>query len=195
MASLFTFVAAVAALLVVPGPTNTLLAAAGATTGFDRAAKLLSASVGGYLAAIGFYSLVLGPTVAGNPTFAAALKLSASAYLVLCAARLWRDAAAASASASPAVSPGRVFTVTLLNPKALIFAFVIFPPGALHEIVLYAALFALLAMVTGSVWIAFGGFVAKSAGRFATPAWISRLAAVTLGIFATVIATSAIADF
>ncbi len=193
MASLFPFIAAAAALLAVPGPTNTLLAAAGATTGFDRSAKLLLASVGGYLAAIGFYSLALGPTVAGNPTFAATLKLLASAYLVLCATRLWRDANAESASAASAVSPGRVFMATLLNPKALIFAFVIFPSGTLQEIVLHAAVFALLAMVTGSVWIAFGGFVAKSAGRFATPAWISRLAAVTLGIFATVIATSAIA--
>lgn len=195
MAHLFPFVVAVATLLAVPGPTNTVLAAAGAATGFARSAKLLLAAVGGYLAAIGFYSLVLGPTVAGSPTFAAALKLVASAYLVLCAARLWRDADAESASASPVVSPGRVFMVTLLNPKALIFAFVIFPSGTLQAIVLHAAIFAPLAVVTGSGWIAFGRFLAKSAGRFATPAWISRLAAVTLGIFATVIATSAIAGF
>lgn len=195
MAHLFPFVVAVATLLAVPGPTNTVLAAAGATTGFARSTKLLLAAVGGYLAAIGFYSLVLGPTVAGSLTFAAALKLVASAYLVLCAVRLWCDANAGSASASPVVSPGRVFMVTLLNPKALIFAFVIFPPGALQAFVLHAAIFAPLAMAIGGGWIAFGRFVAKSAGRFATPAWISRLAAVTLGIFATVIATSAIAGF
>lgn len=195
MDSHLAFVLAVAALLIVPGPTNTLLAASGAVAGFVRSSRLVLFELGGYLAAIGFYMAVLGPYVAQSPAFATSLKLLASAYLVHCAVRLWRDAGAAIAGDPDPVSGRRLFTTTLLNPKALIFAFVVFPPAGLPAVAPHVALFALSVLAIGSLWIAFGAVASRSAGGVATPRRVSRLAAAALGLFATVIATSAVAGF
>lgn len=192
MTDLFVFAMAASALLIVPGPTNTLLAASGATIGFSRSVKLIFVELGGYLAAIWFHTMMLGPAVAADPAFATGLKLVASGYLVLCAVRLWLNSGDELANLPP-TSASRLFIATMLNPKALIFAFVVFPSPAASDMPPQWVLFAVLVAAIGSGWIALGGTIARSAGQFATPARVSRFAAAVLGIFATVVASSALA--
>ena len=59
------FTLTVLLILGTPGPTNTLLATAGATVGFRRALPLLPAEAAGYLIAILAIGLALGPFIAG----------------------------------------------------------------------------------------------------------------------------------
>jgi len=193
MVGMLTFILAVAALLSVPGPTNTLLAASGAAIGIRRSLFLIPAEVFGYIIAVGFFLIIVGPLSASYPIIPLALKLVASAYLVFAAVKLWRNGSAEIISVPRPASPGRLFLATLLNPKALIFAFVIFPQTGLMTLAPNAAVFAGLIAVIGSGWITLGNTVARSAAGTATPKRILRLTAIALGIFATMIASFAIA--
>ena len=195
MSGISAFVLSVIALLAVPGPTNTLLAASGAAIGPRRSLLLIPAEISGYLVAIGCLVAIVQPLAASHPMIPVASKLLASAYLAWTAVRLWQDGGAELMGVPAPASPARLFLTTLLNPKALIFAFVIFPHTGLAALVPYAVIFVALVAIIGGGWIVLGGLIAHSTGGMATPRRISRLAAVALGVFATLIASSAVAAF
>jgi len=192
MTTVSAFILAVLALLAVPGPTNTLLATSGAAIGMRRSLGLVPAEIGGYWLAIGILMLIVGPLAAQHPIVPILSKIVASLYLAWSALALWRHAAREALPGGAPVSVKRVFVTTLLNPKALIFAFVIFPrdPASLPG---FAALFSVLVVGVACGWIALGSFLSRSAAGLATPARVSRFAAVALVVFASVIASSAIA--
>lgn len=191
---ILAFVVAVVTLLAVPGPTNTLLAASGAAVGFRRSLRLIIGETTGYLVAIVILMQILAPFIAGAPAGPIVARAFASVVLILLAIRLWRHAGAEMTVASGPISIGQVFVTTLFNPKALIFAFVIFPRSGFQETVRFLALFSMLVIAIGCAWIALGRVIGSSAGRRATQSLIARCAAVALGVFATVIAGSAVAS-
>ena len=193
MNQISAFSLAVATLLAVPGPTNTLLAVAGATLGVRGSLKLIAAEILGYLVAIGFLLAFAGPVVNAYVWAPIATKLLASAYLGWTALHLWRVSGAQIVDVPAPATLGRLFLTTLLNPKTLIFAFVVFPAADLTSFGRYAATFSMLAAVTGVGWIVMGNLLARLAAAAATPKRISRFAAVSLALFATIIAGSAIA--
>jgi threonine/homoserine/homoserine lactone efflux protein len=180
---------AVAAILGVPGPTNTLLAAAGASVGFRRAARMIPAEAAGYLIAICALGFALGPVVAGLPAVTAALRLAVACYLFLLAWRLWRQGAAATALARAPVGPGQLFLATLLNPKALVFAFGIIPFGS-PDIAAYLAGFLALAATAALFWVGLGAALGRVAEGMGRRALIPRVGAIVMGGFATMLATS-----
>jgi threonine/homoserine/homoserine lactone efflux protein len=180
---------AVAAILGVPGPTNTLLAAAGASVGFRRGALMIPAEAAGYLIAICALGFALGPVITAMPAVAIALRLAVACYLFLLARQLWRQGATAAALAHSPVKPRQLFVATLLNPKALVFAFGIIPFGT-PDVAAYLAGFAALAVTAALGWVGIGaalGRVATGAGRRAL---IPRVGAVVIGGFATMLVTS-----
>ena len=120
------FFLAALTLLAAPGPTNTLLAMSGAAAGLRPSLPLIGAALGGYLVSVLTLGLVLGPVAKGNPVVALALKLACALYLVWLAVGLWREGATALVSDRPGRFD-RVLTTTLLNPKSVIFAFLIIP--------------------------------------------------------------------
>ena len=187
-----TFVAAVVALLATPGPTNTLLAASGAAAGVTRSLKLLLAENAGYLISISILAVALGPLVAAKPALALAIRLAAAAWLTGCAVQLWAEAGRGFGVADASITMTRVFVTTLLNPKALIFAFVIFPRGTLAELAPWLAAFSGLVVIVATGWIALGATLAYSAGTLVTPRRVWRVAAVGIAGFAVVVAGSAI---
>lgn len=193
MTTPFAFALAVLTLLATPGPTNTLLAASGACVGVSRSLKLVPAEITAYLISITTFSLLLGGLVQAHPPIALGLKLVASAWLAFCAVRLWRHAKRTFDPQGTPVTMSRVFVTTLVNPKALIFAFVIIPQGTPAFMAPWLAGFACLTVLVAVSWIAFGALLARSAGRWATPLLIGRVAALGLAVFATVISGSAIA--
>jgi threonine/homoserine/homoserine lactone efflux protein len=143
------FAFATLALLATPGPTNALLAANGAISGFRASLRLLPCEVGAYLLAIGLYHQLLMPVLA--PWAMTALKLLSITLLLGIAWRLWRTSP--TAQAPRAARGGTVFLTTLLNPKALIFSTIIFPPNAFMQ---PAMLFAPFCVGAGSLWIMAG---------------------------------------
>jgi threonine/homoserine/homoserine lactone efflux protein len=187
------FALSVAMILAVPGPTNTLLTASAGTKGAGHAARLLAAEVCGYLVAITVLLTAGGWLVKANPIVGAALQACVSIYLLALAWRLWQSGTVVAAAESP-VGARQVFLVTLTNPKALLFAYGIFP--ALPDAVTAAGhglVFALTTMLVGSLWILFGaglqqGLLSRGAAHLAP-----RIAAVAIAVFASGAAGSAIA--
>lgn len=187
------FTLAVLALLATPGPTNTLLAASGASVGISRSLRLVPAEIGGYLTTITLLTAIAAPLVATHALVAVGLKLAASLWLICCAKRIWTQPEPELGEREAVISVRQVFITTLINPKAMIFALVIIPPGSLTEIAPWLAGFSGLVIVVAMAWIGFGAIVAHSAGHLITPRRIRQAAAVGLAVFATLVAGAAIA--
>ena len=184
----FIYVLAVATILGTPGPTNTLMATAGATQGIARSLNLLIGELSGYLLAISIIRVVLGPVVATVPAIGIALKVIVAIYLVWLAIKVWRSAGTLTVDRAP-VTLLDVFITTLFNPKALIFALTVIPAEhpALHW---YLIGFAGLVIVAGGSWIVIGRVLTIAAGRHAHI--VPRAASVVLVGFAAFILRSAV---
>lgn len=175
------FVVAVFALLAVPGPTNALLAAAGAERE-SGGVSLIGVVLVGYGLAISLLIALFGPLTGTDPRAAGALRLAAAIWLLWSAAGLWRHAEGPEAART--VTAGRLLVTTMLNPKTLVFAFAIFPPLPPAGLAPYGLGFVALASLTSLGWTLAGTLLARSAGSLATPARISRATAATLALFA-----------
>ena len=189
-----TFVASAALLLAIPGPTNTLFAASGAAVGLRKSLALIVVAIAAYVLAILILMQIYDRVFAGSSVAGAIAKAIASLILVTLAVRLWRPVEAGlDAVPMRPISPAQMFVATLFNPKALIFAFAVFPRVSPSETAGLMGLFAILAAAAGGAWVVLGRMIALSAGRAATAGRIRRAAALILCVFATVIASSAIA--
>ena len=178
------FLLAAAALLAAPGPTNTLLATAGAAGGLRGSWRQIGAALGAYAVSIAVYRLALGPVIAAVPTVGTALKIAVALYVAWLAVRLWRSTT--SIAAQP---PGArdVFIATLLNPKGFVAALTLLPPGA--GALPYFAGFAAIVLAASTGWVLIGRGISASVGD-RHEHLIPRIAAVALGGFAGAIAAS-----
>jgi threonine/homoserine/homoserine lactone efflux protein len=182
-----TFVAAALSLLATPGPTNTLLATSGAGSGAYRSFRLLAAELSGYLLAIVLLRSILGPFIAAAPVFGIGLRIAVVIYLIYLAAMLWQHGAGQVGDAA-AVTLGRVFVTTLLNPKAIIFAFTILPSDiGLVELLPWLAALAVQIATVGVGWILLGTSLRCGLGGRIAPAIGYRLSAIALAVLAGMI--------
>lgn len=192
------FTLGVTALLAVPGPTNTLLAASGALVGVRRSLALIPIGGIAYGLVISLLTTVAGPIIAAYPGIAAVVKLLAALWLAYSAISLWRQASAgfgdmAHPISSGPISLGRMFITTALNPKGLVFAMVLFPHGSIVSVVPFLALFCGLDAVVAMGWVCLGAVLARRAERLIAPARWSQAAALALAVFAMILAGSALA--
>lgn len=180
------FILAVLGLLATPGPTNTLMAASGAQRGLVRSLPLLAGELGGYAIAITVWIEVVGAVAAAQPWVPTLAKLVAVAFLAWSAAKLWRTAGRADLG-QRGITLGRVFVTTLLNPKALVFAFAVFPPLGFWERLPHAGMFALLVMATATGWMMLGALAAQRSGGLLTSSRVDRITAAALAAFAVLL--------
>ncbi|HEV7261045.1 MAG TPA: threonine transporter RhtB [Bosea sp. (in: a-proteobacteria)] len=189
------FILGLALLLATPGPTNTLLALAGATSRPRAAPMLLLAELTTYLGtvvALGALATLIGARIEGLRPW---LQAAAALYLLWVAGKMWRWRPDLSGAGQ--VRPYHVATTTLLNPKTLIIAFVLMPQGWSGDAAIAAA--HLLAMsvlipVAGTAWFGGGRALAVVAGtgrRLLLP----RVSALLLGLFAMLLAGRALAGW
>ncbi|MCJ9703311.1 LysE family translocator [Bradyrhizobium sp. SHOUNA76] len=175
-----TFFTATYVLLAMPGPTNTLLATSGAGIGIARSLHLLAAELCGYLLAIALLRLALGPIVSDIPIAALALRVAVTVYILCLAFMLWRVNTRERRDGAP-VRFGQVLLATLLNPKALVFAFLLLPleAGPL-ELLPWFGVIALQILTAGAAWITLGATLGRGARRLGHPDLVTRAGAVTL---------------
>ena len=187
------FIIGTLSLLATPGPTNTLLATAGAGNGFRRSLPLLAAELSGYLLAIFVLRAAVGPLVAVVPALGVALRIVVVLYLIHLAYSLWRYGEGKPGASGP-VTFQRVFVTTLLNPKAIIFAFTLLPAAVATgtaALVPWLAALALQIFFVGGAWVAAGALLRRGF-HGAVPARIGyRVGAATLLLLAGVISAHA----
>ena len=151
MTDLTAFGLAVLAVLVTPGPTNTLLASSGALVGIVRSLPLLLAELAGYTAGILTAHAVLDPLMSSFAGARTALGCAVGIYLVVVAVRVWRT----GLGMVDVISGRDVLVTTLLNPKGLVFALFIIP-WQTPATAWYFGLFASILVPVGLSWIALG---------------------------------------
>jgi threonine/homoserine/homoserine lactone efflux protein len=180
MSEFVPFLVAVAVILATPGPTNTLMATAGAVSGVGRSLHLLLAEVTAYLIAIYAIRVIAAPVLMQYPALSIALKVTVALYLVYLAIKLWRRPIVIDENAK-AISFANVFVTTLLNPKALVFALTVFPPE--NELMLTRTIaFCALVLAAGGGWIVLGATLKSLSGERA--GYIPRVASIVLVGFA-----------
>lgn len=176
---------AILALLVTPGPTNTLLAIAGAERGWRGAVRLIPAELLAYLAvAVPLATLGAG-LLAALPGARAFVTALAAAWLLWLAAALWREGTAHRGQ--PAVTARRVAVTTLLNPKALVFGLVLLPSPDPARLLLNLAAFAALVVAVAMLWARLGATLRSPTGAGLPRPW-RRAAALCLAALALTLA-------
>jgi|tagenome__1003787_1003787.scaffolds.fasta_scaffold20800530_2 threonine/homoserine/homoserine lactone efflux protein len=187
------FVVAVAIVLATPGPTNTLLATAGATMRLRHCFALIPAEVNGYLVSVGLLLLVIRPIAESSHLVSLFLRVTSASYLAFLASRLW---CAYPKSESGIVGFRQVFLTTLLNPKALVFAFIVFPEQRLwdHSLLRFFGLFVATITICCAGWLTIGAAIGRQSRRFITPQFLQRGAALVIGCFALTIFVSVLLE-
>lgn len=180
MHELTAFVVQVFLLLVVPGPTNTLLCLSGRERGLVPSLRLMAGETAGYLAVIVPLVTFLSPLLDARPSIALVLKGAAAFWIMYVAAKLWM---VESAQGEAGVSVRRVFVTTLLNPKALVFGLAIFPRG--ESVPIHLAAFLATLVPVALLWISGGALVGRM-GQYLTGRVFRRAAAACLAVFSGV---------
>lgn len=161
-----TFIVTTAVILIAPGPTNALIAAACARAGFRTLPLLVLAELTAYLLSIAVLLTLAGPAVATSPVWGPALKLVSALLLVVIALRLARLKPQKETEEPAEIGPVSVFLTTLINPKGMIFAFAVFPPPEMvlaHPGLITA--FVVLTAFAGFAWGCSGRLLALVAGE------------------------------
>ncbi len=188
---IFGTLAGCALVLGVPGPTNALLAAAGGA-GRRDGLVLVGAVVAGYVTSVSVLRLVGAPILAEIPAVAPLLRLALAGWLLFLGCCLWRRS---PAGAGEGIGPRAVFLATLLNPKAAVFAFALWPTGADGPVrdgrlALWFAGLVLVVAVVSTAWFQGGRRLAgfdQRAGRL-----LVRTSALLLFGFAALLGATAV---
>lgn len=173
------FLFAVFGLLLTPGPTNTLLAVSGAAVGFRRSLQVIPAETAGYMLVVGPLALFGAGLLDGAPQLCTIVKLGAAAWVMFLAVRLWLPGKVEAADGL--VTPGRVFTTTVLNPKGLVFGLVLLPRGGSQDFAPYLALFCAALLVVALLWVAAGSLL-NGRRHLGLSRMVHRLAACWLAV-------------
>ncbi|TDV39025.1 threonine/homoserine/homoserine lactone efflux protein [Paraburkholderia caballeronis] len=175
-----------ATVLLMPGPTNTLLAAAGLRQGFRRSAHLTAAELAGYFVSITLWGICFTHASQSLSWLPKVLRIASGLYLAWLAIRLWLTASSIETSTAAVIGPRTLFSATVFNPKAILFAGSIFPPDAFAKFAAWIeamVIFTVLLIPIGCLWIAIGA--APRGGRLPLlrPALIQRCASVVVALF------------
>ncbi|CAB3770120.1 LysE family translocator [Paraburkholderia humisilvae] len=181
--------------LIMPGPTNTLLAAAGLRLGFKPAVRLTGAELAGYLVSITLWGVTLAQAAHISAVLPKLVRVGCCLYIAYLAVRMWRSAVDLPSSTRWTIGMRTMFFTTLLNPKAILFAGTIFPAAAFQSLSAYFATMAIFATVlipVGMGWVAFGSALGSNRPMFVKikPERVQQCASVVLATFSFVLAYS-----
>ena len=175
-----------AIVLVMPGPTNTLLATAGLRSGLRRSAHLTAAEFAGYFVSISGWGYFLSHAATSLTWLPTLLRIASGLYLAYLSVRMWQTADSLPSSAQGTIGLRVLFTATLLNPKAILFGGTIFPAAAFESLGAFVeamAIFTALLVPIGLAWIAFGAELGSGRLMRLSPVHMQRGASIVLAAF------------
>ncbi|MFL1500903.1 LysE family translocator [Pseudomonas sp. O64] len=185
---MFGTVSALLLLLVVPGPTNTLLMRAGLLFGFAASWRMAFIECLAYLLQVSAWGAALFYLSAWSPWAVKATQLVAVCYLLKLSYTLWQRHNSAVDSSRDRFSGLYFFWLTVMNPKGLLIVSFIAPLSAFTSLQGYVGFMATLALVVipvGSAWIVLGSRFEGGQQAWLTPLKINRATSVAIGCFAT----------
>ncbi|MCZ0962572.1 LysE family translocator [Paracoccus benzoatiresistens] len=188
--TLATFLSAVLGLLLTPGPTNTLMGLAGASGGLRRVMRLLPAEILGYLTMILPLAFIGHGLMADHPLAAQIIKLTAAAWVMFLAVKLWGRGSLAQAGGE--ITAGRVYLTTVLNPKALIIGLVLLPAPGADAFFPRLAMFCLTAAGVAMIWGSAGAVTRQGDGGAQRMHVLRRAASVWLAVVSVTLVAGAL---
>ena len=154
------FVLAMIAVLMIPGPTNALLASSAHQQGIAKTSMLIPAELFGYAYAISLWALLIHLSAPIWPYFIDILHILSAGYVFWMAFHLWKQSHLEQHSQKhPTIRPAQLFKKKKKNPKALLFAAGIFPVETWNNptnVAVVYVLFSLVLLPTALFWMSFG---------------------------------------
>lgn len=185
---MLTVISALVLLLLMPGPTNTLLLRAGALTSFRRSWSLSLLECLAYLLQISFWGGLLSHIGDSAPWCLKFAQFGSIFYLIKTSYLLWRNSDGTVTSQEKARVPRlHFFLLTLINPKGLLVVSFIAPVHTFDTLPLYLyfiVLFTLVVIPVGCAWVFFGAHIKHIGHSWITPLNINRTASVMICLFA-----------
>lgn len=179
---------ALLAVLLVPGPTNTLLLQSGIAKGLNGSSlRLIAAEWSAYIIQITAWGLVIGLLGADYSWVTSAVKVFAMCFLLYISLRLWFSVAQDLSAPLVTVSAGELFVATLTNPKGLFFVSFVAPPGtflSLSEYLSFMALFSFVLIPVGIVWVSLGAYFKHNLPSRLSAGFVNRMISLVIGLFA-----------
>jgi threonine/homoserine/homoserine lactone efflux protein len=187
-------VAGVSLILVLPGPTNTLLFSAGVSLGVWRTLPLVAAEALGYVVAISLWGFVLLPVAADSSWLLSVVKLACASYIGFLALKMWSRCSLVDKVNLKILGPTDLFMTTLSNPKGLVFVATVFPAETFNSsrsFVLVMTCFLVVLLPIGAAWSYLGAFFHRSSRLSTYTPTILRLASGVLVLFSSSLIYSA----
>lgn len=171
-------------ILIIPGPTNALLASASKHDGILSALKLIPAQVLGYVYAMGLWWLFIASTKNLSPYLAQIMHTLASFYIIWLAVKLWKtQQISAFSKKNSEIKAKKIFYTALKNPKALLFTIGIFPTQTWTDgdAYLFSMVLFCIALIPASLlWILFGQYLINDNSKQLLIYRIYRVSAVVI---------------
>ena len=163
------FVLAMIAVLMIPGPTNALLASSAHQQGIPKTSLFIPAQLLGYFYAINLWALLIHLCSPVWPNFIHILHVCSAVYVVWLAFHLWKASDLEKHNQHHrSIQPRQLFFSTFKNPKALLFAAGVLPIETWSNptnFVLVFALFSLVLLPTVVFWMFFGRAILAGQSR------------------------------
>ncbi|WP_323834883.1 LysE family translocator [Photorhabdus africana] len=175
----------VSMVLIMPGPTNTLLVSSGYSHGFISTLRLILAEALGYITAISLWGLFLSTVSYAFVWALVVLKMCASTYIAYLAFKVWHFSLDKNVAKIHFIT---VLFATLLNPKAFVFATYIFPLTAFtlwSEYIPCMTVFVCALLPVSLIWVGVGKmlYVGKLGKGILKPDLFYRFASLVLCVF------------
>nr|WP_205919288.1 threonine transporter RhtB [Rhizobium binae] len=183
---LFSFAAGVFTLLILPGPTNAMLALASQGLTVGRAVAMLLTVLSAYLAIVLPASGLAGSFLRNHPMVSHGVKLGSAAWVLYLAVRLW----GIGSKGVETVRLRQLAVTTLLNPKALIIGLTMVPPAEEISGTVSIAILTSVVLAASTIWLSVGRIILGPEKQI--PAFARRCGAATLVAFSATLTLSAV---
>ncbi|MEQ2027506.1 LysE family transporter [Xenorhabdus szentirmaii] len=186
-----------ALLLMMPGPTNTLLLCSGLSQGIIKSFKLIIAEWVGYLLSISAWGVAVKILMEYSYYILFIVKLISAIYVAYLAIKIWRLSLQKNNQSITVVT---IFLTTLLNPKSFVIATLIIPTTAFtnHHDYYFSMLSILFALFPISLlWTACGAIMPlwQTRPTLFNSTFLYRIASLVIFIFSISMLCSSIFTF
>lgn len=176
------------AVLLVPGPTNSLLLQVGVSRGLNaRSMRFVAAEWLAYIIQMTMWGVFIDLLIIEHSWVVIATKIFAVCFLFYISLKLWFSAKNSALGTTSGITVPDLFVATLTNPKGLFFVSFVAPAGtflSMNNWLSFMLFFSAIVFPVGVVWIAAGAFCGRKFHAMVSGRFLNRAISLVIGLFA-----------
>ncbi|AHG41271.1 threonine transporter RhtB [Pseudomonas syringae CC1557] len=176
--------------LLVPGPTNSLLLQSGISRGLGMySLKLVAAEWAAYVIQITAWGVSIDALIENYGWVVVTTKVLAAMFLFYISLKLWFSIHQDADGKPSPISISALFLATLNNPKGLFFATLIAPAGTflhMESYLSFMTVFSSIVLPVGMVWVVLGAVFGRSLPSIMSGNRVNRFVSLVIGLFAVI---------